>query len=195
MKPFVVLLVAIFSVCVLGQTPSTPTWPLSFSASVFVHGPNNDNPKFARWFFDYNNSRERFDSIGEFNGQIVISETFFLGSSPSVGILYNVYYIGDSVICFSNNTSNYSMPNPNFTNFKFVGNPVINYIETNLWVAPESQNSYYMYYESSSSREPVEFDWVDHKGNPKTYRFFEFDEAIQDDSIFTISPLVLANCN
>eukprot|EP01112_Ceratiomyxa_fruticulosa_P001066 TRINITY_DN1103_c0_g1_i1.p1 TRINITY_DN1103_c0_g1~~TRINITY_DN1103_c0_g1_i1.p1 ORF type:complete len:199 (+),score=53.73 TRINITY_DN1103_c0_g1_i1:186-782(+) len=194
MKAIFFVLATVFVGIALCQTPSTPKWAPAFSASVLITAADQE-PSFSRWFYDYNNNRERFDGMVWMNGANAFTETIYLGGKGLSGTVYYIVYSGDAVFCFYNNTQNYTLPSPNFSSFSYIGVAEIDYIKTNLWMAPEFQSDYYEYYETTDSREPVEFDFVDYYGIQNSYRFFEFDAEAQDPSLFVVPSQLLSVCN
>eukprot|EP01110_Echinostelium_bisporum_P013747 TRINITY_DN984_c0_g1_i1.p1 TRINITY_DN984_c0_g1~~TRINITY_DN984_c0_g1_i1.p1 ORF type:complete len:196 (-),score=77.92 TRINITY_DN984_c0_g1_i1:80-667(-) len=181
---------ALFALTASAAAPSTPTWPSAWSGSVLVN--NVTNPEysyFLRTFVDYKSGSQRWDGFAYFNGLMVFREQIIVGTAG-----YDIWHVGyDEISCYTF-TLNGTIPAPDFSQFKYAGQSLIDYEAVNHWVAPDPQdNAFFEYFEGASDREPVRFNLFT-RGWEESWTFFEFDAGSQDATLFQVPALIESIC-
>ena len=186
------ILIALFIAVCFAASPSKPTWPNSFSASVLIADNRSPRPQFHRWFNSIPQQMDRFDGLVDWKGEEHFAEVIVDHKSQKQT---NVYYDRETVVCFSH-TNNRTIPRPNFNDFDFRGLALIDYVVVNHWEERVRGDIFLEYFEAQTGRYPVQFNVHDlRRQEVHTWRFMEFDAAPQDPSLFTLPPAIQAVCN
>ena len=176
-------------------TPSTPTWPKAFSASVLVQ--NVSDPRstyFWRWFHDLGLNKARLDGFVSFDPNIPPVFTKILVDENQKEEFVIAYEI-DQVSCYERAVTR-PLITPDFSDFTYRGSSIINYITVNQWTAVNStQNELFIYYEDAQTREPVRFRAFNSEGVEEQWTFYEFDAAAQDPNLFELEDPIASICN
>jgi len=172
--------------------PSPPQWPQSFSASV-ISTSSQQPPRFFRWFYSLSTKQERYDTVAFYQGQQLFVSVYVNHTQNKE---WSVIYNGDTVNCFSA-ADNHTMVPPNFSNFSFAGNSLVDYQPCYHWFYQNAQQQFSVqFFDQQSDREPVRIDFADQSRNfAETWIFSEFDSSPQDPNLFVISPVIFSLCN
>eukprot|EP01092_Planopodium_desertum_P013974 TRINITY_DN68_c0_g1_i1.p1 TRINITY_DN68_c0_g1~~TRINITY_DN68_c0_g1_i1.p1 ORF type:complete len:196 (-),score=57.19 TRINITY_DN68_c0_g1_i1:85-672(-) len=188
---FSLLLAVAFSL----KAPSTPVWPAAFSASVLVYDPDfGSQPQYFRWFYSQTLKMDRLDGLTAWKGQFYYATRIF---DHNKDIQDDVYFQTDSVVCIQH-PLNHTIPDPDFSQFKFVGNAIVDYVVTNFWAGQTPDNhTFFQYYEDATTRDPIRIDISDehHFGRAIRWVFNEFDDGAQNANVYTLPADILSLCN
>jgi len=183
-----------FVVAALAANPPNPKWPTAFSASVLSvsNGFPPQPPRFLRWFYDYINKKERFDGMNEWNGELYFSSIYIDHNAQKQTDVFDQM---GTISCFSHSI-NGSLPLPDFSQFQFAGNSLVNYQPCYHWYWSDHGNITVQFYDTQSAREPQRLDVSDSARQiSQTVTFFEFDAAAQDQNTFVVPSVIQAQCN
>jgi hypothetical protein len=191
MRSFV-LLVVLFAVAVLASNPSQPVWPTAFAASVLATD-NQGNQRFTRWSFDATKGKERFDGMVPWNDEQYYAEMIRDFANDRQ---YDIFYQNEYASCFTH-PMNGTVPHPDFTQYRFIGNAIVQYDAVYHWAFfDQSNNITFNYFDRQSDREPKRFDIADLARNwAETWMFMGFDDEPQDASLFVVNSVLLPLCN
>jgi hypothetical protein len=194
MKSFALVLVLAFALGVTAQS-STPTWPSAFSATIVVSNGFSPFPQFFRWFYDSNQNIDRLDGLIQYNGQNYFAERIFNHNTQNQTA---IYYQPNLAFC-EVGPVNHPLPVPNFSGFTYVGNSLVDYVATTLWVQKNSDSiiEYWQTAESGQPIEPKKFQYGFQNATSSFsigWDFVEFDEGPQDPSLFAVPSALAATC-
>eukprot|EP00026_Physarum_polycephalum_P015309 Phypoly_transcript_15954.p1 GENE.Phypoly_transcript_15954~~Phypoly_transcript_15954.p1 ORF type:complete len:215 (+),score=34.49 Phypoly_transcript_15954:71-715(+) len=195
-KAIAVCLLLAFLGFASAATPSTPVWPKEFSSTVFVWNVSDPQapPEFFRWFQSLPSNSSRRDQIVQFDPKLPPAFVKILvnGSSSLERIIYE---LPDGQIGCIQRPIRRHLITPDFSQFVYVGQVIINDHILNQWNAKNNGTGPYLsYFENSFTREPYRFRAFSHTGNEETINFTEFDEGPQDPALFYLSPILGAIC-
>jgi len=200
MARFVILFVALFALA-FAASPSPPSWPSGFSASVsktYTYSGSTLPSIFYRWFYSEALNKERTDTVTQVNGENAYWTTIINANAEKE---WNIYVLNDDEItCYENqffltNVSALSLA-PQLPFFFYIGQSLVGFEVVNHWSYFNfTYNTTYQYYENTKSRAPVKLDVVYAGVYQTTYSFFEFDGGDQDPSLFVIDPNILQICS
>lgn len=105
---------------------------------------------------------------------------------------YNVFYQRDTVSCFSRPLNN-PLPKPDFTNWTYVGESLIDYVPVYHWIYRRGRD-FFQFFDSVSSRVPVRFDAEIDRRPAIQIIYAEFDSAPQNPAIYVIPQAILSVC-
>eukprot|EP01091_Cochliopodium_minus_P020478 TRINITY_DN8977_c0_g1_i1.p1 TRINITY_DN8977_c0_g1~~TRINITY_DN8977_c0_g1_i1.p1 ORF type:complete len:204 (-),score=56.77 TRINITY_DN8977_c0_g1_i1:64-636(-) len=186
------VVIALFVAFAFAASPSPPVWPAEFSASVLISSNDRRRPEFTRWFASYTQKLDRFDGLTEWKGEEYLAEIIIDGKTQQQT---NVFYDRESVVCFKH-ANNRTFPQPNFSNFEYRGLALIDYNVVLHWGERVRGDIFLEYFETQVGRNPVQFNVHDlRRERVDTWRFWEFDAAAQDPSVFTLPQAIQAVCN
>eukprot|EP01111_Echinosteliopsis_oligospora_P014402 TRINITY_DN541_c0_g1_i1.p1 TRINITY_DN541_c0_g1~~TRINITY_DN541_c0_g1_i1.p1 ORF type:complete len:219 (+),score=41.37 TRINITY_DN541_c0_g1_i1:66-722(+) len=178
----------------VSATPDIPVWPDAFSATIISQNLSDPfgGTLFFRWFWDNTVQKGRID--GGFPWKDVFVIRTIIWDHPK-GVQYSLYAVNDQITCYTEDipTSQYV---PDFSNFTYVGESVIDYQTVYEWADQSTRNpgEYYLYFETKK-QEPFRFETLDENGFQIESTFFEFDEGTQDPELFKIPDIIKRSCN
>jgi len=170
----------------------TPSWPPRFDASVMINVAGQQ-PTFVRWFFDALSLKSRFDGISEWQGENYFTTRITDFKAETETIL--VFQL-DLAECYIIDGLNVTVPRPNFSQFQYIGQAVVGYQSCYHWYYTNS-NGTAQYFESTTSGDPVRFDYYDAiKGEAASFLYMEFEEQSGplDFSLFQIPNELQGTC-
>jgi len=191
----VILLLLLVVVLALAQTPSKPTWPRRWSASVRVVGWDHLHTRdhFFRWFYDAAENKDRIDGLGYFQDELYFAARIFDHAKDR---RYEVYYQQETVVCFTR-PINGSLPKPTFDDARYIGKAIDDYVPVYHWIETSRDSRFtFQYYDTQDTRKPLRMYFADNRDRRAvTFYFHEFDTCNQDPNIFVIPAEILAQCN
>ncbi|KAH3759415.1 hypothetical protein Pelo_8781 [Pelomyxa schiedti] len=190
-----VLFLCVVVALVAAQT--TPSWPPVFSASVMHSHEQNGNVQnnFYRWFYDETQQIERMDSQVMTTEPTTLTQYIYFNVDPAVE--YQLIATIDAVGCTYGDINGTHLPEPVFTNYKYMGKTYVNYVLCYHWNYQDQYMTADLWDTADDAQEPVKWIVTNHMpAMSDTMMFSEFDEcAAEDPEIFIIPDTVLAMCN
>merc|ERR1712137_1063584 len=189
LKMFLIVLFAVFAA---GQvTPHHPQWPSAFSSSVVIHETGKPYPQFSRWFYSAEQNIDRIDGLAEWEGELYFAEVFFNHNS---GRQFDLFYQRDAAVTCFDRAINNPLPKPDFTNFTYAGEALIDYVPVYHWVF-RAGNDYFQFFDSVADRIPIRFDAEFGERPALQIQYMEFDAGAQNADMFSIPAEILSVCN
>eukprot|EP01089_Gocevia_fonbrunei_P011498 TRINITY_DN2486_c0_g1_i1.p2 TRINITY_DN2486_c0_g1~~TRINITY_DN2486_c0_g1_i1.p2 ORF type:complete len:200 (-),score=34.72 TRINITY_DN2486_c0_g1_i1:3-602(-) len=171
--------------------PTKPVWPNAFSATVAVKGEHR-HPTLFRWFYDFGVKKDRFDGIVRWQDEPYFSKVIFDHTTQEET---TIFHQEDQVACYVS-AINSSMPHPAFTNVKFIGEALIDYVPVYHWIEDSEHHSYQVFDYQDASREIKRIDVHDKRTRfTSTWTFHEMDKGRQDPTLFLIPAPISSVCN
>jgi len=193
MKVYIALAFFAFIAVVLAQTPSKPTWPNAFSASVMVHNNREVRPQFFRWFYDFSQQKDRGDGLLRWRDEEWFSSIIYDHVTKTE---YNLFFQPNLAVCLTN-ALNRSIPHPTFANVQFLGKGIINYVPVNHWFERDQQRgiTFQVWDTQDARRDIVRLDWDDERNHRAgSWTFFEFDRTPNNPDVYKVPAEILAQC-
>jgi len=173
--------------CIAAFAQQKPSWSNSFSASELVkgRGERHQDRSFFRWFYDLSSGMERFDGPARYKGEFYFTTSLF---SVKTQMETFIIYQDDMVECFTNKTSGFSLPHPNFNRAVYVGKALVDYQLCNHWVETHPDGT--VANDIFSLESNGEVKRIDHhdRRRPRSvsFTFIEFDSGTQDPTLWII---------
>ena len=187
------LFLALFAVAAVAITPHHPQWPADFSTTAVINFGGVSRPDFNRWFYSKELNVDRIDGLAEWEGELYFAERYF---NHGIGREYAVFYQRDSsVTCFDRPITN-PLPKPDFTNFTYVGEAIIDYVPVYHWIYRTPNNrDFFQFFDVIGSRLPARFDAEFGERPAVQINYMEFDNGSQDKTLFQIPSEIMSVCN
>ena len=157
----------------LGLPPSLPP-SLSSVSTTMVQGKfalcrqivtrfRND---FVRWFYDSKQQLERFDGPAFWGGEFYLATVIRDHSSQTET---SIFYQEDDVTCITG-PINGTMPDPDFSQFNYIGVSVVDYEKTYHFIANDPQRHVFaQIFSKVSDGDLFRVDFSSWRGNEKMY--------------------------
>jgi len=137
---------------------------------------------------------DRFDGITEWQGEMWFAKMIIDHVSNTQ---YNVFEEPGTIVCFTH-AVNWTMPRPTFKNARYIGKALIDEVPVYHWIEEDQarEQSWQIWDDQTDKRRLVRIDHDDKRTRrAQSWRFMEFNVGPQDPNLFTLSDVILAQCN
>eukprot|EP01087_Luapelamoeba_hula_P009016 TRINITY_DN229_c0_g1_i1.p1 TRINITY_DN229_c0_g1~~TRINITY_DN229_c0_g1_i1.p1 ORF type:complete len:199 (-),score=24.61 TRINITY_DN229_c0_g1_i1:100-696(-) len=189
----VVIVLLCFCVAAALAAPPAPLWPAGWSATIEYKDSFNPQAGFFRWFWDSRMHKDRVDGISQWHDEYYYAERIF---DHAKGTEYAIFFQPGTVNCFTR-PINTTMPQPNFSNLRYIGNATVGYQPAFHWFYDDAaMGRTWQVYDRQDNRELLRIDVSHHRNRrAESFTFWEFSAGVQDATLFDVPAQIADQCN
>ncbi len=108
-------------------------------------------------------------------------------------VLTSIFMQDDIVTCVLR-TVNWTIPEPNFSSFTFVGTSVVGLRVANYFIDEDQRGDWWNLWTDQQTNKIIRVNVATPDFGEETWTFHEFDIGAQDSGLFVVPDLVAGNC-